>query len=136
MRPPLNYPLDNLTVFPRYLTDLTSGKAKTIGLIQSTWGGTRIEAWSSRRALDKCQVPPGNNTMKDSSLWNAMVHPYLRHGIRGAMWYQGKVVKFIGKQDRNWTFGGSNWSQLVTGGNWLWMVALVALLRLTIFTRH
>ena len=73
---------------------LTSNKAKTIGLIQSTWGGTRIEAWSSRRALDKCQVPPTPppyNTIKDSSLWNAMVHPYLRHGIRGAMWYQGKL---------------------------------------------
>ena len=31
--------------------------------------------------------------------------------------------------------GGSNRPQLVTGSNWLWMVALIALLRLTIFTR-
>ena len=35
-----------------------------------------------------------------------------------------------------WTCGRSSWSQLVTGGHWFWMVALVALLRLTIFTRH
>ena len=35
-----------------------------------------------------------------------------------------------------WTCGRSNWSQLVNGGNLLMMPALVALLRLTIFTRH
>ena len=37
-----------------------------------------------------------------------------------------------------WTCGRSNWSQLVICCNWLWMVmvALVAILGLTIFTRH
>ena len=115
---------DNLTVFLRYLTDLTSNKAKTIGLIQSTWGMTGIEAWSSRKALDRCQVPPTPppyNTQqqdKDSSLWNAMVHPYLRHGIRGAMWYQGKVAKLIRKQDGNHQMDLQWWKQLITIRHW------------------
>ena len=69
------------------------GHRRTIGLIQSTWGGTKIESWSSKQALSKCHVPKDSSV--DSFLWNAMVHPYLRHGIKGALWYQGKVSWFL-----------------------------------------
>jgi sialate O-acetylesterase len=66
-----------------------------IGMIQSTWGGTYIESWSSPDVLKKCE-----NVMKRSSdpkpndpsaLWNAMIHPLLNVNIKGFLWYQGEA---------------------------------------------
>jgi len=65
-----------------------------IGLIESDWGGTRIEAWSSPDALAKCRnsgkkrAAPGPND--ESALWNSMINPYLATTIKGAIWYQGE----------------------------------------------
>ena len=82
-------------LFARSLTDRLSaaGMGKRVfGLIDSNYGGTRIEAWMSKDALDACNVPPFNDGSKNSNqvLWNAMVHPFLRHNIYGGLWYQGK----------------------------------------------
>ncbi|XP_070537286.1 sialate O-acetylesterase-like [Ptychodera flava] len=78
-----------------------------IGLIDTSWGGTPVEAWSSRDALAKCNISSaGNDVFKteygiekkkvdgpgeDSVLWNAMVHPLLNMTIKGAIWYQGEA---------------------------------------------
>ncbi|KAL4233250.1 hypothetical protein ACF0H5_007934 [Mactra antiquata] len=67
-----------------------------IGLIESSWGGTRIEVWSSPTAINSCsgtspkpvkfpQIPADNGV-----LWNSMIHPYLSMTIKGAIWYQGE----------------------------------------------
>jgi sialate O-acetylesterase len=45
-----------------------------VGIIQSAWGGTRIEPWT----------PP------QGDLYNAMIHPWAGFPIRGAIWYQGE----------------------------------------------
>ena len=64
-----------------------------IGLIESSWGGTIIEAWSPPDSLEYCGI---NDTGTDDEnnhneyLWNAMIHPYLRFSIKGAIWYQGE----------------------------------------------
>jgi sialate O-acetylesterase len=66
---------------------------RPIGLIQSAWGGTRVEAWSSPDALDVCfpEGPsPGTGQNGASVLWNAMIHPFLPMPIYGAIWYQGE----------------------------------------------
>ena len=95
------------------------------GLIQSEWGGTRIESWSSPDSLNACGVE--DNVDKDSPfhsnsyLYNAMVYPFLRHTIYGALWYQGEsncgwntdlyACTFYGMIDdwRNkWAASGSN----------------------------
>lgn len=31
---------------------------RPVGLIQSAWGGTRVEAWMSPKALSACEHPP------------------------------------------------------------------------------
>lgn len=62
-----------------------------IGLVETNWGGTQIEAWSSPDALAACPTVIGkSNQIFPSSLWNGMVNPLLRNSIYGAIWYQGE----------------------------------------------
>ena len=85
----------------RAITDILGNDngRRVIGLIQSAWGGTRVEAWSSEAALSTCNVPPNDDGLfppnRDHVLWNAMVYPFLRHQIFMTLWYQGKRHKFI-----------------------------------------
>ncbi|XP_078023370.1 sialate O-acetylesterase [Epinephelus lanceolatus] len=61
-----------------------------IGLVESCWGGTPVEVWSSARALQQCGLDnagPKNNSV----LWNSMIHPLLNMTIKGAIWYQGEA---------------------------------------------
>jgi sialate O-acetylesterase len=66
-----------------------------VGLIQLAWGGTRIEPWTPRRGfkfapgLEK-YAKSGRDNGGASNLYNAMVSPVVRYGIRGAIWYQGE----------------------------------------------
>jgi len=69
-----------------------------VGLINASWGGTRIEPWISETGFtkfdwvklpDKAQqgaISPQTPTV----LFNAMIHPMVGYGIRGAIWYQGE----------------------------------------------
>ncbi|XP_032937772.1 sialate O-acetylesterase [Catharus ustulatus] len=85
-----------------------------IGLVQATWGGTPIEAWSSRRVLQACglledmgrtsphQRLSGPRT--PSVLWNAMIHPLLNMTLRGVAWYQGEENTLLNTDKYNCTF--------------------------------
>ena len=57
------------------------------GLISTNWGGTPIQHWSSPDSLKTC------NGGTDSTLWNAMVVPYVSGpmAVRTAVWYQGEA---------------------------------------------
>ncbi|KAM6295715.1 sialate O-acetylesterase [Aegotheles albertisi] len=69
-----------------------------MGLVEAAWGGTPIEAWSSRRALRACGLlaptgspsPHPSGPQTSSVLWNAMIHPLLNMTLRGVAWYQGE----------------------------------------------
>lgn len=69
-----------------------------IGLISSSWGGTRIEPWISENGLttfDWVNTPDKNQQSYFSQqtptvLFNAMIAPMLGYGIRGVIWYQGE----------------------------------------------
>eukprot|EP00936_MAST-01D_sp_MAST-1D-sp1_P000222 g222.t1 len=67
-----------------------------VGLMNTNWGGTAIQDWSSAEAMAAC-------THKSSSdgddqpplrvathLFNAMVSPLLNHSIAGVVWWQGE----------------------------------------------
>ncbi len=83
-----------------------------IGLVDSSWGGTNIDAWTptcgtaSRPDLkdileykttankkdwnDKCRKGPiGGYQQQPAFLWNGMVAAYAPMAIRGFIWYQG-----------------------------------------------
>ncbi|KAM9733292.1 sialate O-acetylesterase isoform 1-T1 [Menidia menidia] len=77
-------------LFGRYMYD----KLKyPVGLVESCWGGTPVEAWSSPRALQHCGLERSEDSPKEknSVLWNAMIHPLLNMTIYGAVWYQGEA---------------------------------------------
>ncbi|XP_019720524.1 sialate O-acetylesterase isoform X1 [Hippocampus comes] len=64
-----------------------------IGLVESCWGGTPVEAWSSSRALQQCGLDQNkkySSPTDNSVLWNAMIHPLLNMTLKGALWYQGE----------------------------------------------
>ena len=85
-----------------------------VGLIASSWGGTRIEPWippagfasepelqkerdgiaAALAAFEKAPEPkpkhPLNSNGAATGLYNGMIHPLVPFAIRGALWYQGE----------------------------------------------
>jgi sialate O-acetylesterase len=69
-----------------------------VGLINTSWGGTRIEPWISEigcKNFDWVKVPDKKPVDKldaqtPTVLFNAMINPMVGYGIRGAIWYQGE----------------------------------------------
>ncbi|KAB5575111.1 hypothetical protein PHYPO_G00217050 [Pangasianodon hypophthalmus] len=81
-------------LFGRYLYESLK---YPIGLVESCWGGTPVEAWSSLRALHSCGLKEPESSdewdkeWNSTVLWNAMIHPLLNMTIKGAIWYQGEA---------------------------------------------
>lgn len=73
-----------------YGKELYSSLRVPIGLVSTNWGGTVIEAWSSRHVLETCGRPTENETLMYTELYNAMIAPFMNLTIRGAVWYQGE----------------------------------------------
>lgn len=76
----------------------TQQGSRPVALIQSAWGGTRVEAWMSKEAIAKAipsagaSPPPNPNGANNVSvLYNAMVAPWNKFAVRAALWYQGEA---------------------------------------------
>ncbi|HSG72121.1 MAG TPA: sialate O-acetylesterase [Planctomycetaceae bacterium] len=70
-----------------------------IGLINSSWGGTRIEPWTPPVGFDAVEKvkdayknldPAKFNHQTPTALYNGMIHGLVPFGIKGAIWYQGE----------------------------------------------
>ena len=67
-----------------------------IGMVNMSWGGSRIESWMSKETLinfPKSLASSSKETLvhqQPSKLYNGMVHPILSFGIKGVIWYQGE----------------------------------------------
>ncbi|MCE5345159.1 MAG: sialate O-acetylesterase [Bacteroidales bacterium] len=93
---------ENVSVFSAtaYYFGLMLNRALNVpvGLINTSWGGTRIEPWMSEEGFNKfdfVKLPDKNQTgdlspQTPTVLFNAMVNPMVGFGIKGAIWYQGE----------------------------------------------
>ena len=75
-----------------------------VGLIANAWGGSNIEAWMSREALDEAvqgKIPEetldkihrrknGRFPTKIAALWNGRMAPLAPYKVKGFVWYQGE----------------------------------------------
>jgi sialate O-acetylesterase len=61
-----------------------------VGLIDTCWGGTPAEYWTSQRALAADPVLKSSAQGESSCLYNGMIAPLIPYAIRGAIWYQGE----------------------------------------------
>ncbi len=69
-----------------------------IGIIEASWGGTRIESWIPKKDLLKYKginffdkLPKEENKQKKPSfLYNGMIHPFQNYTVKGVLWYQGE----------------------------------------------
>ncbi len=70
-----------------------------IGLVHTSWGGTRIESWMSEGAFDSLPewIDKSKLTVKDrkeksvSKLYNGMIYPIRNFAAKGFLWYQGEA---------------------------------------------
>lgn len=78
-----------------------------VGMIHSSWGGTRIEPWTPTEAFDEFEPlkqygeqarrrgpTTRNANTAPAGLWNAMIQPVVPFTLRGALWYQGESNVF------------------------------------------
>ncbi|MCB9305393.1 MAG: discoidin domain-containing protein [Lewinellaceae bacterium] len=69
-----------------------------IGLINTSWGGTPIEAWMHEQDFETgafataiTEHHPIWNYGRPGSLWNGMIAPLISLKIKGFLWYQGET---------------------------------------------
>lgn len=80
--------------------DLQQRLNVAVGLINTSYGGTPAEAWTSRETLaahpalkgllEVGETMPGESPHRATGLYNAMIAPLVPFAFRGAIWYQGE----------------------------------------------
>lgn len=77
---------------------LTKSLNIPIGIIVSSWGGTKVEGWTNREILetypdvnlDEKAIEAVNPMGRPLLKYNAMIHPLKNYTISGFIWYQGE----------------------------------------------
>ncbi len=78
-----------------------------IGIISSSWGGTRIEQWTAPEAYKRSAVLAKQMTsdtfkidgMKPGQMYKGMILPFAGLAIKGVLWYQGESNCMIEDQE-------------------------------------
>lgn len=69
-----------------------------VGLVEVSYGGSCVEAWTSREnanSFGETEVPAVKDSIKldqrtPTVLFNGMLHPVIGYTVQGAIWYQGE----------------------------------------------
>ena len=78
-----------------------------IGIISSSWGGTRIEQWTAPEAYKRSSLLSKQMTsdtfkidgMRPGQMYKGMISPFAGLAIKGVCWYQGESNCMIEDQD-------------------------------------
>lgn len=65
-----------------------------LGVINSSFGGTSIEAWTPAASLadiPKEQISGSMFGLQPGTLFNHMIHPLFSRPVKGVLWYQGEA---------------------------------------------
>lgn len=91
--------------FAKYLEEVLD---VPVGIIISSWGGSKVEAWMSRESISPFSdidlsildndEEVKNPTTTPSVLYNAKIAPLVGFGIKGFLWYQGESNRDNAKQ--------------------------------------
>ena len=81
---------------------LTKALNVPVGIIVNAWGGSRIEPWMTREAIDAAGITPEERAAIDAIqekedrwpetpelIWNGRVKPIAGYAAKGIIWYQG-----------------------------------------------
>jgi sialate O-acetylesterase len=102
-----------------------------VGLVESSWGGTRIEPWTPPVGFEKVAsqkkfagtvIDPAKkiaNTVP-TAIYNAMIAPITGFAMRGALWYQGESNLMGTNEDNDYREYADKMQALVGGWRTLW----------------
>jgi sialate O-acetylesterase len=101
-----------------------------IGLIESSWGGTRIEPWTPPAGFTEipsqakfAQTKLGTNRLSNTrpmAIYNAMIAPLAGFAMRGALWYQGESNLMGTNADNDYLDYPDKMAALVGGWRGIW----------------
>jgi Domain of unknown function (DUF303). len=117
----------------QYALNLQRELGVPVGILQSAYGGTQVQAWMDSTTLNSFpeladQPVPGKITKNTPTvLFNAMINPILGYGIKGAIWYQGEGNRATANRYEDWFVGMvSGWRQRWNQGDFPFYYAQIA----------
>ncbi len=81
-----------------FATSVSKALGIPVGIINSSYGGSRVESWMNRELLEKCpDIKLGKKDIETTRpeyerplvMYNAMIHPIVNYTIKGIIFYQG-----------------------------------------------
>lgn len=76
-----------------FARELHLSKGVPIGIVNSSYGGSRIEAWMSDDMLgfdESVRLANGETERQPTVIYNKMIHPIVGFPLAGVIWYQGE----------------------------------------------